>query len=175
MANELKKLVVKEMVARYRKADNYLVVGYQGINALRFDELRKDLRKKNISLEIVKNSLAAIAFKEVGNTGVVGLLKGPSAIVTGGVDPVVMAKETIEWSKKIPFWNLRGGFIDGTVISVGEVNNLAKLPSMPVLRAQIVTGINAPIVGVVNAFNVILRNLANVLQVIKDKKEESGV
>ena len=54
MPNELKELVVKEMVARYRKADNYLVVGYQGINALRFDELRKDLRKKNISLEIVK-------------------------------------------------------------------------------------------------------------------------
>ena len=175
MPNELKELVVKEMVARYRKSDNYLVVGYQGINALRFDELRKDLRKKNISLEIVKNSLAAIAFKEVGNTGVVGLIKAPSVIVTGGVDPVVMAKETIEWSKKIPFWNLRGGFIDGTVISVGEVNNLAKLPSMSVLRAQIVTGINAPIVGVVNAFNVILRNLANVLQVIKDKKEESGV
>lgn len=175
MPNELKELVVKEMVSRYRKSNNYLVVSYQGINALQFDELRKDLRKKHISLEIVKNSLAEIAFKEVGNAGVAGLLKGPSAIVTGVEDPVVMAKEAIEWSKKIPFFSLRGGFIDGTVVSAGEVNNLAKLPSMPVLRTKIVTSINAPIVGVVNAFNVILRNLANVLQVIKDKKEESGV
>ena len=87
---------------------------------------------------------------------------------------MVMAKRQLNGQRKYPL-SLRGGFIDGTVISVGEVNNLAKLPSMPVLRAQIVTGINAPIVGVVNAFNVILRNLANVLQVIKDKKEESGV
>ena len=46
MPNELKELVVKEMVARYRKADNYLVVGYQGINALRFDELRRICAKE---------------------------------------------------------------------------------------------------------------------------------
>ncbi len=173
MPNELKELVVKEMITKYRKATNYLVVGYQGINSLQFDEIRKDLRKKKISIEIVKNSLAVIAFKEIGNTGIVNLLKGPSAVVTGESDPVVMAKESTEWSKKIPFLSLRGGLVDGAIVSAVEVNNLAKLPSMPVLRTQIVTGINAPIVGVVNAFNSILRSLVNVLQAVKDKKEKS--
>ncbi|HHT9135674.1 MAG TPA: 50S ribosomal protein L10 [Candidatus Wunengus sp. YC60] len=174
MANELKKLVVKEMVSQYRNTDNYLVVGYQGINSLQFDELRKNLRKKKIYLEIVKNSLAAIAFKEIGIAGIVNLLTGPSAIATGKDDPVIMAKETIEWSKKIPAFSLRGGFVDGSMLSAEDIKNLAKLPTMPVLRTQIVTGINAPIVGVVSSFNAVLRGLATVFQAIKDKKEKSG-
>ena len=48
MANELKKLVVKELISNYRKTDNYVVVGYQGIKALEFDQIRKDLRRKKI-------------------------------------------------------------------------------------------------------------------------------
>lgn len=174
MANELKELVVKEMISGYRNADNYLVVGYQGIKALEFDQLRRDLRKKKICLEIVKNSLAAIAFKEMGVTGIVDLLKGPSAIVTGGDDPVVLAKETVGWSKKIPFLSLRGGFVDRAAISLDDINNLAKLPSMPVLHLQIITGINAPIAGVASAFNAILRGLVTVFQAVKDQKEKSG-
>ena len=174
MANELKKLVVKEMVSQYRNTDNFLVVGYQGINSLQFDELRKNLRKKKIHLEIVKNSLAAIAFKEIGIAGIVSFLSGPSAIATGENDPVIMAKETIEWSKKIPAFNLRGGFVDGAMLSADDIKNLAKLPMMPVLRTQIVIGINAPIAGVVNSFNAVLRGLATVLLAIKESKEKSG-
>ena len=174
MANELKELIVKEMVARYRNANNYMVFGYQGMKALEFDQLRKDLRKKEIYLEIVKNSLAAIAFKEIGVANIVNLLKGPSAIIISENDPVVMAKETIDWSKKIPFFTLRGGFVDGAVLSVDDVNNLAKLPTMPVLRTQLITSINAPIVGVVNAFSSVLRGLVTVFQAFKDQKEKSG-
>jgi len=174
MANELKELIVMEMVSNYRNKNNYMVVGYQGIKALEFDQLRRDLRKKKIYLEIVKNSLAAIAFKELGITGVVSLLSGPSAIITGGDDSVIMAKETLEWSKKIPFLRLRGGFVDGAMVSTDDIINLAKLPAMPVLRTQIITGINAPIVGVASAFNAILRSLVTVFQAVKDKKEKSS-
>ena len=174
MANELKKLIVKEMVSRYRSSSNYLVVGYQGINSLQFDELRKNLRKKKIYLEIIKNSLAAIAFKEIGIAGIVNILTGPSAIATSKDDPVIMAKETIEWSKKIPAFSLRGGYVDGAMLSADDIKNLAKLPTMPVLRTQIVIGINAPIVGVVSSFNAVLRGLATVFQAISDKKEKSG-
>ena len=49
MANELKKLIVKEMVSRYRSSSNYLVAGYQGINSLQFDELRKKFAQKEDS------------------------------------------------------------------------------------------------------------------------------
>ncbi len=173
MANELKELIVKEMVSRYRNRNNYLVVGYQKIKALEFDQLRKDLGKKKLCLEIVKNSLASISFKEIGVSEIVGLLNGPTAIVTGGGDPVVMVKETIEWSKRIPFLNLRGGFIDGAIVSTDDINRLAKLPSMSVLRAQIITSINAPIAGVVGAFNAVLYSLATVFQAVKNQKEKS--
>lgn len=175
MANELKELVVKELISNYRKTDNYVVVGYQGIKALEFDQIRKDLRKKKIWFEIVKNSLAAIAFKEIGVTGLVSFLKGPSGIVSGGEDPVIMAKETIEWSKKISALSLQGGFIDGVVVSADEIKKLAKLPTMPVLRVQIIAGINAPITGVAGVFGAVLRNLVTVFQGVKDKKEKNSV
>lgn len=174
MANELKELVVKEIVSRYRNVGNYLVVGYRGINALEFDRLRKDMRRKKICLEIVKNSLAAIAFKEIGAAGIASMLNGPSAVVTGGDDPVIMAKETSEWSKKIPFLSLRGGIVDGAILSADDIGNLAKLPAMPVLRTQIITSINAPIVGVVSAFNGVLRSLVTVFQAVREQKEKSG-
>ena len=74
--------------------------------------------------------------------------------------------------KKIPAFSLRGGFVYGEMLSADDINNLAKLPAMPVLRAQIVTGINAPIVGVVSSFNAVLRGLATVFQAISDKKRK---
>jgi large subunit ribosomal protein L10 len=175
MPNELKKLVVKEMVSRYRNVNNYLIVGYQGINPLQFNELRKDLRKKKIKLQVVKNSLAVIAFRELGNSGISDLIKGPSAIVISDEDPVVVAKEAIDWLKKIPLLSLRGGFVEGTKLSANDINSLAKLPSLSVLHTQIVNNVNAPIVGVLNAFNAVFRNLANVFQGIKDKKEKNSV
>lgn len=174
MANELKQLIVKEMISRYRNSNNYLVVGYQGIKALEFDQLRKDLHKKKIFLEIVKNSLMAIAFKEIGFSEINSLLIGPTAIISGNDDPVVIAKETVEWTKKIPALNLRGGFVDRTVLSADHVSQLAKLPTISVLHTQIITSINAPIAGVASAFGSVSRSLAIVLQAVKDEKEKNS-
>ena len=58
------------------------------------------------------------------------------------------------------------------MLSADDIKNLAKLPTMLVLRTQIITGINAPIVGVVSSFNAVLRGLATVFQAIKDKKRK---
>ena len=58
------------------------------------------------------------------------------------------------------------------MLSAEDINKLAKLPTMPVLRTQIVTAINAPIVGVVSSFNAVLRGLATVFQAFKDKKRK---
>lgn len=174
MANELKQLVVKEMVSRYRNVNSFLVIGYQGINAMEFGQLRRDLLKKKVDVEIVKNSLASIAFKEMGVAGIVNLLKGPSAVIIGGEDPAVMAREVIDGSKKIPAFLIRGGIVDGALLSSDDIRNLAKLPNMHILRTQIVSSINTPAVGVVSAFNSVLRSLATVLQAVKDQKEKSG-
>ena len=99
MANELKELIIGEIVAKYQNTNNCLVAGYQGIKATEFDQLRKDMQRKKIGLQIVKNSLAVIAFKKIGMTGVVDMLKGPSLIVASESDPVLMAKEAIKWAR----------------------------------------------------------------------------
>lgn len=174
MPNELKELTIKELISRYDDKSSYLVVGYRGITALQFNQLRNELWQKKILMEVVKNSLAAVAFKKIGKTAIVGLLNGPSAIISGGDDPVLMAKETVKYSEDLPFFTLQGGFFEGEALSIDSIKSLAKLPSLPVLRSQIVLSINAPIVGVATAFNSILRSLATILQEIKTQKEESN-
>ena len=69
---------------------------------------------------------------------------------------------------------VQGGFFEGESLSIDSIKSLAKLPSLPVLRSQIVISINAPIVGVATAFNSILRSLATILQEIKTQKEKSN-
>ena len=74
MPNELKELTIKELISRYDDKSSYLVVGYRGITALQFNQLRNELWQKKILMEVVKNSLAAVAFKKIGKTEIVGLL-----------------------------------------------------------------------------------------------------
>ncbi|MDR4508873.1 MAG: 50S ribosomal protein L10 [Candidatus Brocadiaceae bacterium] len=174
MASELKDIMVKEMVSRYRNANNYMFVGYQGTSAIEFNRLKRDLYQKEVSLEVVKNSLAAIAFKELGNTEVLDFFEGPTAVVVGGNDPVTMAKELVGWSKKIEYLKFRGGVVDGEFVTAEDIGRLAELPSLPVLRTQIVRCVNAPITGVVSAFNAVLRSLVTVLQAVKNEKEKGS-
>jgi large subunit ribosomal protein L10 len=66
MSKALKKLIVEELVADYRDRKNLVLVNFKGIDAQQTNVLKRDLGEKNISARVVKNSLAAIAFKEVG-------------------------------------------------------------------------------------------------------------
>ena len=64
MSKALKKLIVDELVTDYKGKKNLVLANFKGINAHQSNVLRSDLREKNINVKVVKNSLAAIAFKE---------------------------------------------------------------------------------------------------------------
>ncbi len=175
MVSTVNSLIVKDLAQRYQNTRNYLVVGYQGVKALEANELRKDLGAKDIRLEIVRNTLASLAFKEIGLEDMGRFLEGPSAIVSGKtVDSVALAKAVMGWAKKLPSLKVRGGIIEGRVVSSPEVETLSRLPSKPVLYTQLVTLIQAPLSRLAMVLGAPVQNLRGVLEAVKDKKEKEG-
>lgn len=172
MSKALKKLIVEELVSDYRNKKNLVLVNFKGIDAQQTNVLKRGLREKNISARVVKNSLAAIAFKEVGISELGQLLEAPTVVATHDDDPVELAKALKECSKEISGFDIVGGWVDGELMSVEDISTLASIPSREVVLTQIVFAIKAPMVQLATVFNATANNLCQVLHAIKEKKSE---
>jgi large subunit ribosomal protein L10 len=171
MSKELKKLVVNELISDYKGVNNFIVVSFKGVNTRQANVLRKDLSEKDIKLKVVKNSLAAIALKEIGVPALGQILEGPSAITASDNDPVILTKVLTKWSKEISGLKIVGGLIDGEMLSLDDIKTLSAIPSREVVLTQIVFAIQAPMVQLANVFNATASSLCRVLHAIKEKKE----
>lgn len=166
--------MVEELASRYQKANNCVVLGFQGVNAADAHQIRKSLHGKHITVNVVKNSTALLAFKKVGLEDAGKLLMGPTVIAIGGDDPVSLAKGLKECSKKNPFIKIRGGYVGGRLLTQEEIEVLASLPSKEVLYTQLLMGMKMPMFRLVGAFSAPLRSLLSVLQAIRDQKQQKG-
>ena len=170
MAKELKKIIVEEYMARFKDADNYVVVSSRGVGAMDSVQLRDKLRDSNVMLSVVKNSLVTIVFKELGYSGLNDFLDGPSAVVTNQGESVDLVKPLVACVDKYSGLKINGGCFGGREVTSAEIDELSKIPDRSVLNAQILGGIKAPLVGVVNCVNTVMRNLLFCLKEIEGKK-----
>ncbi|ODS30144.1 MAG: 50S ribosomal protein L10 [Candidatus Scalindua rubra] len=90
MSKELKRLIVNELISEYKDIKNFIILNYKGVNAIQSNILRRELSEKDIKVKVVKNSLAAIAFKEIGIPALGQMFEASSAIATSNNDPVVL-------------------------------------------------------------------------------------
>lgn len=170
MSKVLKKLIVRELTADYKDKKNLVVANYKGINAHQSNAFRRELREKNIKVKVVKNSLAAITFKELGVSALGQMLKAPTVVASNDDDPVVLAKALKKCSKEIPGFKIVGGWVDGALMSFENIDTLASIPSREAVLTQIVFAMQAPLVQLANVFNATANNLCQVLHAIKEKK-----
>ena len=161
---------VDEIKEKIEKAQSVVLVDYRGLNVSELTELRKKYREAGIEYKVYKNTMMRFAFKDSGLEGFNEFLKGPSAIAFGYEDPVSSAKITAEFAKGNDKLEIKAGIVDGKIIDVEEVKNLAKLPSKEVLVAQALGGLNAPIQGFANVLSGTIRGLAVVLNAIAEEK-----
>jgi large subunit ribosomal protein L10 len=171
MSKALKKLIVEELITDYRNKKNLVLVNFKGVNAQQTNVLRKDLSEKNIDARVVKNSLAALAFKEIGISELGKMLEAPTVVATND-DPVELAKTLKKCSKEISGFDIVGGWMDGELMSIEDIGTLASIPSREVVLTQIVFAIKAPMVQLANVFNATANNLCQVLHAVKEKKSE---
>ena len=161
---------VEEIKEKIGKAQSVVLVDYRGLNVEQLTELRSQYRKAGVDYKVYKNTMMRLAFKDLGLEDFNEFLKGPSAVAFGYKDPVEAAKITAEFAKTNTKLEIKAGIVDGKVIDVVGVNNLASLPSREVLVAQVLGGLNAPIQGFANVLQGTIRGLAVVLNAIAEEK-----
>lgn len=168
-----KKEVVQELSGKVKEAQSIILADYRGLTVEQDTELRNALRKAGVEYRVVKNTLTKFALKENGIEGIDEHLNGPTSIAMCNTDPVAPAKVLAEYAKKFEKLELKVGVVDGKVIDVNGIKQLAELPSKEVLIAKVLGGFNAPISGLVNVLNGNLRGLAIVLNAIAEKKQSA--
>jgi large subunit ribosomal protein L10 len=130
------------------------------------DALRGELLEHGARFTIVKNSLTRRAAEAAGADAVLALLDGPTAIAfleTDG-DPVAVAKALADTARTTKVLEVRGGMLEGRVMTADEVGELAKLPAMDVLRGQVLGAVAAPLYAIVGLFTAPLQDLHGLLQ-----------
>ena len=132
-----KKEEVSKLAERMKEAKIILLTDYRGINVADVTELRTELRKSNSEYRVIKNNITRRALAEAGIEGLEELLEGPTAVVMNNDDYLETAKAIYNYSKANDFYKIKGGVIEGKVMSTEEIITLAKLPSRETLLSML--------------------------------------
>ena len=132
-----KEAAIKELAEQFKTDKLILLVDYRGINVEQVTKLRSDLRNSNASYKVIKNNIIKRALNLNGENGLDALLEGPTAVVTSKEDYLEASKIIYKFSKDNDFYKIKGGIIDGKVMTAEEIITLAKLPSRQELLAKL--------------------------------------
>ncbi len=156
MANEAvinqKKEEVSKLAEAMKQSKLILLTDYRGINVADDTKLRTDIRNANAKYSIIKNNIVKRALNANGENGLDELLEGPTAVIYGNEDYLEPAKVIYNFTKANEFYKIKGGIIDGKVVTAEEIITLAKLPSKETLLSMLAGGL----LGTISKFAVAL-------------------
>ena len=132
-----KEEVVKNLAERLKSAKVIILTDYRGISVDDVTKLRSDLRNANAEYKVIKNNIIKRALDMNGESGLDELLAGPTAILMGDEDYLEPSKVIYKFAKDNDFYKIKGGIIDGKVVTAEEIVTLAKLPSKQELVAKL--------------------------------------
>ena len=169
MNRDQKAAVVEQVAAELESADAVFAVDYRGMSVTQAAELRGRLRDADASLRIVKNTLTERAADQAGAEALKELLEGPTALtfVRGDVALAAKAISTFRRENEIP--QFKGGTMGGEVVSVEEIESIARLPARDVLHGQFVGVLASPLTGLVRGLASMIGGLASQLGQIRDQ------
>jgi large subunit ribosomal protein L10 len=173
---EDKERVVAELTERLRSTETLLVADYRGLTMPQIDELRSKLIEHGARFAVVKNTLTKRAAEAAGSDTLLALLEGPTAIafLESDGDPVAVAKALVDAARDTRVLEIRGGMLEGRPIEAAEIESLAKLPPLDVLRSQVLATVIAPITGIVALFTAPLQDLYGLIDARIEQLEEQG-
>lgn len=148
---------------------------FQGITVEDDTKLRRQVEAAGGKYEVVKNSVAERAAEGTPTAPLLKNLKGTNSIAYTRLDPVALAKVLTKVAKDVPAYQFRAGWVEGRVISIQEINQLAQLPSRDELMSKIMFLLNAPAQRIATAMAALPRNLAVVTsEAVKAEKFGPG-
>ena len=132
-----KEEAVNSLAAELKDASLVLLVDYRGITVEDATKLRKEIREANAEYKVIKNNIIKRALNANGENGLDNLLEGPTALITSKEDYLAPAKAIYNFSKNNDFYKIKGGIIEGKVMTADEIITIAKLPSRQELLAKL--------------------------------------
>ena len=163
--------VVEEVTAKLIAANAVIITEYRGMSVGQLAALRRQLRPAGAEYKVYKNTLARFAAQNADLGDLADLLVGPSGITFVTGDAAAAAKALRDVAKTNPSLVLKGGIIGGKVITAGDVEALADLPSREVLLARFAGALQAPLVKTAGLLQAIPRNFAYGLKALIEQKE----
>lgn len=160
---EAKKKQVADLKTRIEGSVTGVIVNYCGINVTDDTKLRKELREAGVHYTVVKNTLLNLAIADTDLSSLSEVLSGTTALATSADDYTAAARILNDFAEKHENFSIKGGYLDGEVVSLEKIQALAKLPTKEVLLSMVCNVFQAPIAA-----------FARVIKAVADKDGEAA-
>ena len=162
---------LESLRADLARLNNLFVTGYEKLKVSQDFELRKVIRGAGGKYRVIKNNLAELAGRGTASEQVLKDLRGMTSLAYTTDDPVALAKALTAYAKANPSFTFKAGLVEGRVIDVKAIGDLAAMPSKEAIFAKLLYLINAPAQRLMGTMNAVGRNLAVVVdQGVKENK-----
>jgi large subunit ribosomal protein L10 len=174
MPTEAKRETIADLRAQLDVSRTMIVSEYRGLKVKEIGEIRRALRKQNVSYRVVKNRLMRIAAQDSPAAAALSpMLVGPTAIAFG-TDEAATAKAVLDATRPYRIVKITGGVLGSRTIDADGVTKLATLPSREVLLGEVLGAIVAPLSTTAGLFDAPLRDVAGLVQALADKRGDAA-
>lgn len=168
-----KKYLVEEVGTHLEKSDYVFLTNFDRVTVEETGELRDTLAQQGAEFHVVKNSILDVAAKDRNLPDLAEWLAGPTAIIVGGSDPSGVAKILKKFFKDKDKNSVKVGVLGDKTLTQDDVNILADLPTIEVLKAQLLGLFNTPATQMASVLNAIPTSVVNVLQARVDQEGDN--
>ncbi|MBI4686015.1 MAG: 50S ribosomal protein L10 [Nitrospirae bacterium] len=174
LKREEKTHLIADLRDKFSRAKAVVLTDYKGLTVAEIFDLRKTLRGANIEYKVVKNTLAKAAAENTPISVAGDMFKGPVGIAVGYLEPVMVAKKVLEYSKKNNKLKVNGGVVEGRLCSAADIKSIADLPPREVLLSILAGVLNAPLSKMAGALSATVSSFAYAMKALEQKKIEVG-
>ncbi len=163
--------LVQELQENISKASAIFLANYQGLTYPELSEIRNSIKEKDCDFRVVKNRLFMRALAANNVEGLDEFMTQPTVCALVYGEPTAIAKEFKKYEKELKYFEIKAGYLDGKPLTKENIVALADIPSREELLAKMLGSISAPTRDFVSLLANIPRSFVNVLNAIKDKKD----
>lgn len=167
-----KEAIVREIREQLKPCTFAILSDYRGLTVSQLSDLRSRLRGAGTDVHVVKNAFLGLAAQELGWDGSAAFMDGPTAIIAGSGDVTETAKIVRDFVKQHKLPVVKGAWLECRAISAADVDEMARLPSLDVMRGILAGTLAAPMVQLAGVMQQKLLSLVYVLNAAQEKQSQ---